>query len=91
VFVRRAGASVLHPRRVSIMPQQRACAASAVITSSREIDERSEREWGRERRHGDGVRGACGYIFVQQLRCRSKAAAIFRYRGGRLGSISSHG
>ena len=49
-------ASVLHPRRVSIMPQQRARCICA-NTSSREIDERSERELGRERRHGDGVRG----------------------------------
>ena len=34
----------------------RVCCLCA-ITSSREIDERSEREWGRERRPGDGVRG----------------------------------
>ena len=60
-----------------------------VIISSREIDERGGRECGRERRPGDRV----GYSVVRRvLRGRSiNEAAIFRYRGGYLGSISSHG
>ena len=39
---------------------------------------------------GCGV--SCGEIFVQSFDAAlEKAAAISRYRGGRLGSISSHG
>ena len=83
--------------RVASAPRQYYAATArvrciCVNTSSREIDERSEREWGRERRPGDGVRGVVRRRFSCKLDAAlEKAAAISRYRGGRLGSISSHG
>jgi hypothetical protein len=49
-----------------------------VIISSREIDERGGREWGRERRPGDEVRDA---VSVVQWLSIFVAAAIFSLLG----------
>ena len=75
--VNRAG-----PCGASSAPRQYYAATARVcclcaITSSREIDERSERGWGRERRLEDGARCRATIFSYAAIRCRSRKSRGF--------------